>query len=282
MTVEGKVLSKNEVWLGQPHSKKHGSLHDKLRWLSHFPYKAGTALDVGCSDGQLTLVAAKEFPLVHFTGIDLDPRMVGLATVKAADWQRPNTHFKVAFLRDLLRDSIRFDAVLFFSVLHEIFSYGSGLTSVIKALCDAKELLKPGGRIIIRDMGFRRMAGIQGFCSGTIETIRQRALKNVETESALEEFEERFGHIDRLQRANHFLLKYIYKENWDFEMEEDYLGVCVEDYCSLFSLLEMKVLEQELYLLPFLRDRWIKDFELDPLSLGPLTSTFGMVVEKQP
>jgi hypothetical protein len=51
---------------------------------------------------------------------------------------------------------------------------------------------------------------------------------------------------------------------------------------QIFALLGMQVQTHELYLLPFLRDRWRADFGLDADELAVLRSTALLVAQKGP
>ena len=69
-------------------------------------------------------------------------------------------------------DPARFDAVLFSSVLHEFFAYGEGVSSVLKALADAHELLRPSGVIVIRDMILEEYTKATDYgCKGLAEAV---------------------------------------------------------------------------------------------------------------
>lgn len=56
-----------------------------------------------------------------------------------------NVRFEKVYLRELLARPEKVDAVIFCSVLHEFFTYGEGISSVLKTVADAHELLKKDG-----------------------------------------------------------------------------------------------------------------------------------------
>src|SRR3989344_6290206 len=130
-------------------------LQEKLRVARYFPRDAKTVVDVGCADGTVTLALARLFPHIRFLGVDLDKGFIVRAQERAQKEGVSNVGFERIYLRDLLARPEKFDAVLFISVLHEFHTYGEGISSVLKALSDAHELLRIGGEIVIRDMILR-------------------------------------------------------------------------------------------------------------------------------
>ena len=125
-------------------------LQEKLKVAQFISPGAKNILDVGCADGVVTCALAEMFPHAQFLGIDLDANFVVQARERAR--LMGNARFYRLYLRELLAKKQKYDTVLFVSVLHEFFSYGEGISSVLKALCDARELLVKGGDIVIRDM----------------------------------------------------------------------------------------------------------------------------------
>src|SRR5258706_6763264 len=110
-------------------------LQEKLKIAKFIPVGTKTVLDVGCADGTITLALAEMFPEIKFVGIDLNKEFIDIAKEKALD--KANVSFDNVYLRDRLANPERFDAVLFCSVLHEFYSYGEGISTIVKALADA-------------------------------------------------------------------------------------------------------------------------------------------------
>jgi len=185
--------------------------------------------------------------------------------------------FERVYLRELLARTERYDTIMFVSVLHEFFSYGEGISSVLKALADAEEMLVAGGDIVIRDMILLEYAKHTDYrVAGMIERISNSG----ELTSVVHEFEKYFGQINSIYKLNHLLLKYMYKENWAREGPEHYVPVTVEQYESIFSLLGMELVLRDSQLLPFLRQKWMDDFAFDEDELAPLISTGFLVARK--
>ena len=251
-------------------------LHDKLRVARYLPSSAAAVLDVGCADGALTLAMAARYPAVRFVGIDLHADFIAAATEHARRAALPNVEFRRVYLRELLAEPARFDCVVFASVLHEFWTYGEGISSVLKALADAHELLRAGGTTIIRDMILEDYAQ-----AATLHVASMRARVLASTHAAiLHEFEAYWGPAEHLAGINHFLLKYRYQENWARELPEHYVPVTAERYLSIFALLGMQVQTHARYLLPFLRERWLEDFGLHTEESDLLSSTTLIVAQK--
>jgi SAM-dependent methyltransferase len=250
-----------------------GPLRDKARLARFLADGGGHALDVGCADGTVTRALAGLRPDWQFYGIDLEADFIARARRAT---RRANLRFDVVYLRELLAHPERFDAVIFCSVLHEFFTYGEGISSVLKAIADAWELLRPGGRIVIRDMildAYTQGADLD--CARLAAKVRERSRGPY-----LADFEARFGRIDRLYALNHFLLKYWYVENWAREGPEHYVPVTLDQYSQIFALLGLRIQQVDAYLLPFLARKWQADFGFAPEDLRPLRSTCVIVGEK--
>lgn len=249
-------------------------LEEKLKVAQFVPQNALSILDVGCADGAVTCALAELFPQAQVTGIDLESYFLKSAQVRAEKYQISNVHFERVYLREMLARQGRFDTVLFVSVLHEFFSYGEGISSVLKALADARELLVKGGDIVIRDMILFDYAYKTDYqVAGMLEKIRRKAGMS----QMLAGFEGHFGAISSLASLNHFLLKYIYPENWERECAEHYIPVTFERYTKAFELLGMEIIHQRSYLLPYLKGRWQADFGFTEDEMTDLRSTGFLV-----
>lgn len=251
-------------------------LQEKLRVAKFFPAGTKTVLDVGCADGVLTLAFAEMFPEIRFVGIDLNPEFIEIAKTKIGD--RTNVSFEHGYLRERLANPERFDVVLFCSVLHEFFSYGEGISTIVKALADAHEILRPGGTLIIRDMVlFDYMAKSDLWIAKMIGKVKNKPEMNL----LIADFEKYFGEIKTTNQLNHFLLKYKYTDNWARECPENYTSVSFEQYDRILGLLGMRDQHRESYTIPYLTGIWKEDFGLDDDELSCLRSTGIIVAEKE-
>lgn len=250
-------------------------LQEKLRVAKFFPEGTKTVLDVGCADGAVTLALAEMFPNIKFVGIDMSKEFIDIAKEKSAG--KTNVNFENVYLRERLSNPERFDVVMFCSVLHEFFSYGEGISTVVKALADAHEILTPKGRLIIRDMIlFDYMSRSDLWILSIEEKIRNK----VELTDLISDFEKTFGEIESMKHLNHFLLKYMYEDNWQREGKENYVPVSFEQYDRILKLLGMKEQYRESYTIPYLTELWKSDFSLSDDELACFRSTGIIVAQK--
>lgn len=77
----------------------------------------------------------------------------------------------------------------------------------------------------------------------------------------LAEFEKYHGSIDDNYNLIHFLLKYRYLENWDREVKENYLPLCVEDIAQHLSD-SYELVYMDHYVLPYLARTVKEDFDI--------------------
>lgn len=260
-----------EVYL----SRMSKPLAEKLQIVHLLPESPNEVLDVGCADGAVTIEMARMFPQTHFHGIDINPEFISIARDHSAGLH--NVTFETVYLRNLLAREQKFDAITFCSVLHEFASYGEGVTSVVKALSDAHELLKKKGRIVIRDMIFSEYKRHTDFMMGS---VLEKIYAKKELTDLIHDFESHFGKLNDIYTINHFLLKYKYTDNWDREGHENYVPVTFDQYEQIFSLLGMKILYKNSKLLPYFEEIWKADFGLSEQELQSFRSTGFFAVEK--
>lgn len=249
-------------------------MQEKMRVAEYIPHDASRILDVGCADGTVTKALAGLFPRASVRGIDLDEEFIAKAKEGVAAG-KGTPEFERIYLRQMLDRPERYDAVTFVSVLHEFYSYGEGMSSVLKAVADAYELLKPGEKIIIRDMILQDAAK-----TASADSIIEKVRANVAMAPLITDFERAHGPMTTLYSVNHFLLKYFYTDNWERECPEHYVPVTREQYEQLFNLLGADLEHKETYLIPFLRDKWKADFGLTDEELRQLFSTTILVARK--
>lgn len=242
-----------------------GSLEDKLR-LSPF-VDGDRILDVGFNDGELTSELALRHPNKYVIGIDYDHGKV------EASRAMPNYFTPVEATIESLNPLYgTFDTIIFSSVLHEIYSYGHGASSVLKTLCHAYERLNPGGRILVRDM--MRPVHCNEDANGMYAKV------NAVERHLVSRFEAVFGLITNIHQLNHYLLKASWPDYWHIELEEDYLATTSSSYLDYFGLLGMKCMYGSNYLLPYFKDLWAKKYDFRDYELAKLYSHGILVYEK--
>ena len=109
------------------------------RWLvSVLPPGGGPVLDLGCGAGRHAVLLAERFTQVD--AIDLSLPMIAIARAKRS---RPNITYRQADLLEMA-GSGEYDLVLSVMTLHHV-------PDLEVALAHIKELLAPGGRIVVVD-----------------------------------------------------------------------------------------------------------------------------------
>lgn len=104
-------------------------------------------LDVGCGTGTLLILAKQRFPKVKMTGIDIDPRVLGIATKKTTKMGLDIEYFKTSAANMPFKDST-FDVVVSSLVFHHL------PTEVKKqTIKEIHRVLKKEGRFLLADFG---------------------------------------------------------------------------------------------------------------------------------
>jgi len=252
-------------------------LQEKLKIREYISPQANRVLDVGCADGAVTVALAKLFPQTQFLGVDRNAEFIEKARARAKEAGALNVTFEVSYISDLFNREERYDSILLVSVEHEIYTYDGGMPAVLRSLAGAHLLLAPGGDIVIRDMMLPEYKWESDYL------LPQMLAKVLERKSILPmfvDFKRYFGQVEAVGQLNHFLLKYMYEENWAHEGPENYMPISVEEYQAVFKWLEMDIIKADLSLLPYLRGRWKDDFGFDESELDNLFST-GFVVARR-
>jgi ubiquinone/menaquinone biosynthesis C-methylase UbiE len=111
-------------------------------FLQSLPCQFEKALDAGCGSGDLSLLLSKY--VNHIVGIDLSHSIISIAKRQKADQQKTNVDFLVADLENLPFREQSFDVV--------VSNYTLNHTSLEVTLPALRQLVKPGGRMVIRDL----------------------------------------------------------------------------------------------------------------------------------
>lgn len=116
--------------------------------------KPGRIVDEGCSDGALLAEISRNFPDSDLFGIDLSSEFAGRfhERQRAGEFGGAYVHFFHRNLFDRIFEADSIDTTLCNSTLHEIWSYGNGENSVRTYLAEKFRQLRPGGRLLIRDV----------------------------------------------------------------------------------------------------------------------------------
>ncbi len=98
-------------------------------------------LDCGCGTAPMLSLLQKKYPEKHYTGIDLTPEMIEAAKAK----NMPGVNLVVGDCEDLPFPENSFDAVICCQSFHHY-------PNVQKFFNSVSGVLRPGGRLILRDM----------------------------------------------------------------------------------------------------------------------------------
>ena len=131
----------------------HDVLDLKFADIKH-AIKEGKIVDEGCADGALMVRLAQTFPDSDIIGIDITGEFVSRVEERqrAGDFGNSFVHvYQRNILEPIFADNST-DCVICNSTLHEVWSYGDGASSVRSYLAQKFAQLKPGGRLVIRDV----------------------------------------------------------------------------------------------------------------------------------
>ncbi|MCL4367922.1 MAG: class I SAM-dependent methyltransferase, partial [Actinobacteria bacterium] len=102
---------------------------------------AGRVLDVGCGPGRLDVRLGVMAPSLDVTGVDIDPRMVDLASARAADaGVSRRVNFQVGEAGALPGGDSEFDLVVSSLSLHH-------WSDPLRGMSEIHRVLKPGGEV---------------------------------------------------------------------------------------------------------------------------------------
>lgn len=210
-------------------------------------------VDFGCADGFILSEINKLRPDIRLIGYDLDKNMLSLAKEKNKDALLTNSWSEV------ISEISNYNNVCLnlSSVIHEVYSYSHG--SKVKEFWN--NVFNSGFKYItIRDMipsvHVQRMDWSE-FLEDT------KKVNKIANKRILKSFEDRWGLIDNDYRTFlHFLLKYKYTDNWNREVNENYLPVTLETLKKKIPSNYSIVYEDD-FILPYLKDIVRKDFDIE-------------------
>lgn len=101
-------------------------------------------LDIGCGDGKITAAIARQVPLGLVVGVDFSADMIRVCKEQYSNV--PNMQFSVADAANFSFDQ-KFDLVTSFFTLHWVKEQAAVLKNI-------KKVLKPGGTVILRMVGY--------------------------------------------------------------------------------------------------------------------------------
>ncbi len=114
----------------------------------------GRIVDEGCADGALLAEISRDFPDSDLFGIDISAEFAGrfAERQRAGEFGGAYVHFFHRNLLDRIFEHESIDTTICNSTLHELWSYGAQEKTVRAYLDEKFRQLRPGGRLVIRDV----------------------------------------------------------------------------------------------------------------------------------
>lgn len=226
------------------------SMEDKLFFVNKLDFDV--IVDFGCANGTFLSLVQNMKPNVKLIGYDLDETMLSKAgsilgedALLTSSWQQVVLELS-KYENPLLNLS---------SVIHEVYSYSH--SSVIKRFWEQQVF---GGNfkwITIRDM-IPSVEIHKGERKSFEEDVKK--VRELSDPYYLKSFEDRWESIDNSYRTFvHFLLKYRYTDNWDRELNENYLPVSLETVKKKIPS-SYKIISEEDFIVPFIKEKVMEDF----------------------
>lgn len=236
-------------------------------------------VDVGSGGGILLDKLESRFPDKKVIGTDISTNVIETLEQKKHR-EGHNWEVKVHnFVSGTLEKEV--GSIIFSSILHEIYSYTEtengrfDIASVKKALRNAFDSLKPGGRIVIRDgvktegnavrmIRFKTSAGLD-FFKNYVKDFK--GLKDIPEERKVLSIDDKnltvTGDINYIRE---FLFTYTWgSESYAHEVQEQFGYFTLKEYREFFEELGAKIIEAKELLEPGYPDNLSKHLELlDP------------------
>jgi 23S rRNA U2552 (ribose-2'-O)-methylase RlmE/FtsJ len=226
------------------------SVEDKLFFLDKIDFDV--IVDFGCANGALLSVIEKRKPNVKIIGYDLDTTMLDSARSYLSKEVLLTNNWN-----EVLNELSKYENPLLnlSSVIHEVYSYSNSKT--IKDFWTTRAFNENFEYIVIRDM----------LPSSKIDNIDPREfkedvdrVKEIFDPYYLKSFETQWGSLyDSYRTFIHLLLKYRYTNNWEREVNENYVPVSSETIKTKIPH-DYKIIYEDHFVLPFIQGKVVEDF----------------------
>ncbi len=226
------------------------SFSDKMFFIDKVNFDV--IVDFGCADGSFLSKVSKANPRAKLIGYDLDQTMLSKAKSVLG-----NNATLTSNWNEVVSEIQRYKSPLLnlSSVIHEVYSYSNSNT--IKFFWEKQVFGGDFKFISIRDM-----IPSSKIDKNEINEFKEdvKKVRKISDQRFLKSFEDKWGSInDNYRTFMHYLLKYKYIENWDREVNENYLPVSLETLKSKIPS-SYKVSFEEDFILPFLQRQVTNDF----------------------
>jgi hypothetical protein len=236
-------------------------LDDKIFFLDII--KPEAIVDFGCADGTILNRINELYPNIKLIGYDNEPDLY-------AGNNNPNIIFTDNWnvvMNEI--ENINNVCLLSSSVIHEVYSYSS--KSELNTFW--KRVWNSGFKwIAIRDMMPKNEYDKYSYSLEDINKIKAKY-----DPYYMKSFENQWGPIsNNVRTLMHFFLKYSYVDNWDSEVNENYVPITLEELKSLIPS-DYKIVYENHFLPYFLKDHIKEDFGVDVQE----PSHLKMIIEKK-
>ncbi len=243
--------------------------------------KAGRIVDEGCADGALLAEISQDFQDSDLFGVDIAAEFAHRfhERQRAGDFSGAYVHFFLRNLLDCLFEPGTIDTTICNSTLHELWSYAEQEKTVRSYLAEKYRQLRPGGRLVIRDVTGPDAGDTEVFlsCSEndginlTDDELASHTERSPEWLASLSTYSrflvfvrdylrkkhttaptihfressigERRGFILSRRNAAEFLSKKDYTDNWASEMNEEFCFWSFEEWKQVLTDTGFNVLE---------------------------------------
>lgn len=229
------------------------SIDDKLFFINNLDFDV--IVDFGCANGVFLSKLKGIKPNVKIIGYDLDDSMLEKASLVLGEDALLTSSWD-----EVVQELKNYNSPLLnlSSVIHEVYSYSH--SSVIKKFWEKQVFGNSFKFITIRDM-IPSVNIHKNEVSKFIEDVEK--VRELADTHYLESFEKRWGTIDNNYRTFvHFLLKYRYTDNWDREVNENYLPVSLETVKKKIPSSYSIIYEKD-FILNFIQEQVKKDFDVE-------------------
>jgi SAM-dependent methyltransferase len=231
-------------------SEMEKGMSDKLFFINDVDFDV--IVDFGCANGTFLSKIQMLKPNVKIIGYDLDSEMLKKASDKLGDKALLTNKWS-----DVILEVSKYRSPLLnlSSVVHEVYSYSH--PNVVRKFWDNQVFGGDFKWITIRDM----IPSVQ-MHRNEIEKFKEdvKKIRKKADNRYLSSFEDRWENIGNSYRTFvHFLLKYKYTDNWNREVNENYLPITLETLKKKIPS-SYKITKEETFILPFLQEQVFKDF----------------------
>lgn len=221
------------------------SLDDKLFFKDYI--NAQLFVDFGCADGQLLRRLKQLSPEIEGIGYDINPQMIKLSK----QYSNAYTVFdKWEDIENVIKKKNKTTALILSSVIHEVYSYGTGKDIAIFW----ERVFNTGFNYIsIRDTMLSKNDTNPQYCPNKIYDTYDS--------QKIEQWEQKWGNLQKHKSLIHFLLTYSYINHWEREYKENYLPISIEELLAYIPK-NYSIILQEHFTLPYLKKKVYKDFKI--------------------